>query len=45
MDDTAAGVKKFEEVIPVLRKIFEYLRESSLKFSAQKCDFGTTKSD
>ena len=43
MDDIAAGVKKFDEMIPALRKIFDCLRESGLKHSPHKCDFGTTK--
>ena len=45
MDDCAAGVNNFEERIPPLRKFFDCLRESGLKFSAQKCDFGTTNID
>ena len=45
MDSTAAGVKNFDEKIPALRKIFDCLRESGLKFSAHKCEFGTTKID
>ena len=44
MDDIAAGVHKFDE-IPALRKIFDCLRESGLKLSTHKCDFGTTKID
>ena len=45
MDDIAAGVNKFDEMIPALRKIFDCLRESGLKLSAHKCEFGTTKID
>ena len=45
MDDIAAGVNNFDEVIPALRKIFDCLRESSLKLSVHKCEFGTTKID
>ena len=45
MEDIAAGVKNFDEMIPALRKIFDCLRESGLKYSAHKCDFGTTKID
>ena len=45
MDDIAAGVKNFDEMIPALRKIFDCLRESGLKFSAHKFEFGTTKID
>ena len=37
MDDIAAGVNNFDEMIPALRKIFDCLRESGLKFSAHKC--------
>ena len=43
MDDIAAGVNEFDELIPVLRKIFDCLRTSGLKLSAHKCEFGTTK--
>ena len=32
MDDFAAGVINFDETIPALRKIFDYLRELGLKF-------------
>ena len=45
MDDIAAGVNIFAEMIPALRKIFDCLRESGLKLSAHKCEFGTTKID
>ena len=45
MDDIAAGVMNFVEKIPALRKIFDCLRESGLKLSAHKCEFGTTKKD
>ena len=45
MDDIAAGVNKFDEMIPALRKFFDCLRESGLKLSAHKCEFGTTKID
>ena len=45
MDDVAAGVNNFDEMIPALRKIFDCLRESGLKLSAHKCEFGTTKID
>ena len=45
MDDIAAGVNSFDEMIPALRKIFDCLRESGLKLSAHKCEFGTTKID
>ena len=43
MDDIAAGMNNFDEMIPALRKIFDSLRESGLKLSAHKCEFGTTK--
>ena len=43
MDDIAAGVNEFDELIPVLRKFFDCLRTSGLKLSAHKCEFGTTK--
>ena len=43
MDDIGAGVNNFDEMIPALRKIFDCLRESGLKFSAHKCEFGTIK--
>ena len=42
MDDFAAGVNNFDEMIPALRKIFDCLRESGLKVSAHKCEFGLT---
>ena len=45
MDDIAAGVNNFHEKFPALRKIFDCLRESGLKLSAHKCEFGTTKID
>ena len=45
MDDIAAGVITFEDMNPALRKCFDCLREMSLKLSAHKCDFGTTKND
>ena len=45
MYDIAAGVNNFDEMIPALRKIFDCLRESGLKLSAHKCEFGTTKID
>ena len=45
MDDIAAGVNNFNGMIPALRKIFDCLRESGLKLSAHKCEFGTTKID
>ena len=45
LDVFAAGVKNFVELIPALRKIFDCLRESGLKLSAHKCEFGTTKID
>ena len=45
MDDIAAGVTNFDEMIPALRKIFDRLRELGLKLSAHKCEFGTTKID
>ena len=42
MEDIAAGVNNFDEIIPALQKIFDCLRESGLKLSAHKCEFGTT---
>ena len=45
MEDIAAGVDEFDELIPVLRKIFDCLRASGLKLSAHKCEFGTAKID
>ena len=44
-DDIAAGLNNFDEMIPALRKNFDRLRESGLKPSAHKCEFGTTKND
>ena len=45
MDDIVAGVNNFDEMIPALRKFFDCLRESGLKLSAHKCEFGMTKID
>ena len=45
MDDIAAGVTCFDEMLPTLKKIFDCLRESGLKLSAHKCEFGTIKID
>ena len=45
MDDIAAGVDNFDKMIPALRKIFDCLRESDLKLSEYKGEFGTTKND
>ena len=45
MDDIAAGPNNFDEMTPALRKSFDCLRESGLKLSAHKCEFGTTKID
>ena len=45
MDDIAAGVNNFDEMIPAQIEIFDCLRESGLKLSAHKCEFGTTKID
>ena len=42
IDDIAAGVNNFDGMVPALRKISDCLRESGLKFPAQKCEFGTT---
>ena len=42
MDDIAAGVNNFDTMIPALRKLFDCLREWGQKFSAHKCEFGTT---
>ena len=40
MDDIGAGVTKFEEMIPNLRRNFECLRSSGLILSPKKCQFG-----
>ena len=45
MDDIAAGVNNFDEMTPALRKVFDCLRDSGLKLSAHKCEFGTRKID
>ena len=45
MDDIAAGMNKFDEMIPALRKIFDCLGESDLKLSAHNCESWTTKID
>ena len=36
MEDIAAGVNNFDELIPALRKFFDCLRESGLKLSSHK---------
>ena len=41
MDHIAPGVNNVDEMIPALRKIFDCLRESGMKLSAHKCEFGT----
>ena len=43
MDDNAAGVNNFDEMIPALRTSFDCSTESSLKLSAHNCEFGTTR--
>ena len=45
VDDIAAGVKNFDEMIPALRKKSDCRRESGSKLSAHKCKFGTIKID
>ena len=45
MDDIAAGVTCFDELIPTLTKNFHCLRASGLKLSAHKGEFGTTTFD
>ena len=41
MDGFAAVVNIFDELTPALRKVSDCLRESGLKLSAHKCEFGT----
>ena len=43
MDDIVPGVKNFDEMITALRKDFDCLGESGLKFSAHNIEFVTTK--
>ena len=43
MDDIGSAVDKFEDLIPSLTKIFECVRKSGLKLSANKCEFGAQK--
>ena len=45
LDDIAAGVNNFDEMIPALNESFDCLRKSGSKLSAHKCEFGTTKID
>ena len=45
MDDIAAGVTCFDELIPTLTKNFHCLRASGLQLSAHKGEFGTTTID
>ena len=42
-DVIVPGVESFDEMITALRKDFDTLGESGLKFSAHKCEFGATK--
>ena len=44
-DDIAAGVNKFDGMIPALRKILHCSIESGFKCSEHKREFGTTKID
>ena len=45
MDVNTAVIENFDEIIPALRKNFDCLRQSILKLSAHKCEFGTIKND
>ena len=45
MDEFAARMNIFDELLPALRKVFDYSNSSSLKRSAHKCEFGTTEND
>ena len=45
MDEIAARVNNFDEMIPALKKDFDCSRELGLKLSAHKCEFGMTKID
>ena len=45
MDDIAAAVSSFDEMITALGKLFDCLRQSGLKLSARKCEYGTIKID
>ena len=41
MDDRGSAVNSVQESIPTLKKIFELVRRSGLKFSPKKCEVGT----
>ena len=43
MDGIAARMICFDEIIPELLNLFDFWRESGLKLSPHKCEFGTTK--
>ena len=45
MDDIAAGVTSFDELIPTLTKVSYCLGAPGPKLFAHKCEFGTTKID
>ena len=45
MEDIAAEVSFFDEMIPALRTIFDSLRKSGSKLSAHKCEIGTIQLD
>ena len=42
MDDIAARLISFDEMIPALQKTFDCLRKLGLELSAHKCKFGAT---
>ena len=44
MKNTAAGVNKFDEMIPAIQKNSDCLRDLGLKLLAHKGNFGTKKS-
>ena len=40
LDDIRCVVETFEQVVPILRQIFDCLRKSGLRLTPHKCDFG-----
>ena len=40
MGDIGCGVETFEQMVPTLRQIFEFLGKSGLRLTPHKCEFG-----
>ena len=39
-DDIGCGVETFEQMVPTLRQIFDWLRKSGLRLTPHQCEFG-----